>query len=61
LPIFITLCEDFLGIDPHWRLWKHLFHLHRNVSKEEVHELGGAIIAVRSESQYLKFRMAESV
>jgi hypothetical protein len=31
------------------------------VSKEEVHDLGGAIIAVRSESQYLKFKMAELV
>jgi hypothetical protein len=22
---FITLCESFLGIDPHWVLWKFLF------------------------------------
>jgi hypothetical protein len=22
---FITLCEDFLGIDPHWILWKLSF------------------------------------
>jgi hypothetical protein len=22
---FITLCESFLGIDPHWFLWKFLF------------------------------------
>jgi hypothetical protein len=58
---FITLCETFLGIDPHWVLWKNLFRLHRNASKNEVHDLGGAIISVRSESQYLKFEMADSV
>jgi hypothetical protein len=25
LTIFITLCEAFLGIDPHWGLWKKIF------------------------------------
>jgi hypothetical protein len=23
---FITLCECYLGINPHWGLWKHLFY-----------------------------------
>jgi hypothetical protein len=23
--IFVTVCEGFLGIDPHWDLWTHLF------------------------------------
>jgi hypothetical protein len=58
---FITLYEAFLGINPHWGLWKCLFHLRRNVSKEEIHDLGGTIVFVRSESQYLKFEMAELV
>jgi hypothetical protein len=58
---FITLCEAFLGINPHWVLWKYLFRLRRNVSKEEIHDLGGTIVSVRSESQYLKFEIAESV
>jgi hypothetical protein len=58
---FITLCEAFLGINPHWGLWKFLFHLCPNASKEEVHDLGGAIVSVRSESQYLAFEMAEFV
>jgi hypothetical protein len=31
------------------------------MSKEEIHDLGGAIVSVQSESQYLKFEMAESV
>jgi hypothetical protein len=58
---FITLCEAFLGVSPHWGLWKHLFHLCRNMSKEEIHDLGGAIVSVCLESQYLKFEMAYSV
>jgi hypothetical protein len=23
--IFVAVCEGFLGIDPHWDLWTHLF------------------------------------
>jgi hypothetical protein len=44
---FITLCEAFLGINPHWGLWKYLSRLHHNVSKEEIHDLGGAIVSVQ--------------
>jgi hypothetical protein len=58
---FITLCEAFLGVDPHWGLWKHFFHLCRNVSWEEVHDLADVIVAVCLDSQYLKFKMADSV
>jgi hypothetical protein len=32
-----------------------------NGSKDEIPELGNAIISMRSESQYLAFKMAESV
>jgi hypothetical protein len=27
IAFFVTLCESFLGIDPHWVLWKFLFCL----------------------------------
>jgi hypothetical protein len=43
---FITLYEAFLGINPHWGLWKYLFCLRHNVSKEEIHDLGGAIVSI---------------
>jgi hypothetical protein len=49
---FITICEVFLGIDPHWVLWKQIFYLRHNASKEEIHDMGGAIICVRSDAQY---------
>jgi hypothetical protein len=58
---FITPCEAFLGINPHWGLWKYLFHLRHNISKDEIHNLNGAIVSVQSISQYLAFEMAESV
>jgi hypothetical protein len=58
---FITLCEAFLGVDPHWGLWKYLFCFRPSGSKDEIPELGGAIVFVRSESRYLAFKMVESV
>jgi hypothetical protein len=58
---FITLCESFLGIDPHWVLWKFLFCLRPSVSLAKNPELGGAVVSVRSESHYLEFNMAISV
>jgi hypothetical protein len=58
---FITLCEAFLGIDPHLILWKYLFRLRPSGSKGEIQELGGAIVSMCSESQYLYFKMTQSV
>jgi hypothetical protein len=58
---FITLCESFLGIDPHWILWKFLFRIRPSVSLAENPELGGAVVSMRSESHYLEFKMAQSV
>jgi hypothetical protein len=48
---FITLCELFLGIEPHFLLWKFLFRLRPSVSLSKKPELGGAVISVRAESQ----------
>jgi hypothetical protein len=58
---FITLCESFLGIDPHWILWKFIFCLCLNVSLDKNPKLGRAIISVRAESHYLEFNMVVSV
>jgi hypothetical protein len=57
----ITLCESFLGIEPHFLLWKYLFRLRPSVSLAKKPELGGAVIPVHTESQYLEFSMAASV
>jgi hypothetical protein len=37
---FITLCESFLGIDPHWVLWIFLFRLRPSVALNKKPELG---------------------
>jgi hypothetical protein len=58
---FITLCEAFLGIDPHWILLKYLFRLRPSGSLSKIPELVRAIVSVRSELQYLDFKMARSV
>jgi hypothetical protein len=57
---FITLCESFLGVDPHWTLWKFLFRLRASVSLSKNPELGGAVVSVHTEGLYLEFSMAVS-
>ncbi|KAM0930516.1 hypothetical protein ACQ4PT_000917 [Festuca glaucescens] len=39
ISIFITLCECFLGIQPHWGLWKRIFYLRRNNSKNAIYNV----------------------
>jgi hypothetical protein len=36
IAVFIVLCEGFLGIDPHFKLWRYFFavSLHRWVERE---------------------------
>jgi hypothetical protein len=58
---FITLCESFLGIEPHFLLWKSLFRLRPSVALSKKPELGGAVVSIHAESQYLEFSMAASV
>jgi hypothetical protein len=58
---FVTLCESFLGVDPHWTLWKFLFHLRPSVSLSKNPELGSAVVSVHSQGHYLEFSMAASV
>jgi hypothetical protein len=58
---FATLCESFLGIEPHFLLWRSIFQLRPNVALARKPELGGAVVSVRSEVQYFEFSMAASV
>jgi hypothetical protein len=58
---FITLCESFLGVEPHWILWKFLFCLRPSVFLSKNPELGGAVVSVRAKVHYLEFSMAASV
>jgi hypothetical protein len=58
---FVTLCESFLGIEPHWTLWKFLFRLCPSVSLSKKPVLGMAVVSVHAEAHYLEFNMAASV
>jgi hypothetical protein len=58
---FIMRCEAFPGVNPHWSLWKRISYLRRNASKEEIHDVGGAMIGVHPDAQYFKFPFADSV
>jgi hypothetical protein len=42
-------------------LWKWTFYLCRNASKEEIHDVGGAIIVVRAYVHYFKFPFVDSI
>ena len=46
---FITLCEAFLGIYPHWGLWKRLFSVKRTNSEYAVGQVG---ISIRDKNSY---------
>jgi hypothetical protein len=58
---FVTLCESFLGIEPHFLLWRSIFRLRPSVALSNKPELGGAIISMCAEAQYLEFSMSASV
>ncbi|KAM0868448.1 hypothetical protein ACQ4PT_041307 [Festuca glaucescens] len=61
ISIFVTLCECFLGIHLHWGLWKRIFYLHRNNSKNTIYNVGGVCICVRPEVGYFDVKFADSV
>jgi hypothetical protein len=46
LAIFITICEAFLGIDPHWGLWKKIFFVKRYSGSSGPYIIGGVSFVV---------------
>jgi hypothetical protein len=44
---FTMLCKAFLGIQPHFSLWKHIFHSY--VWAKLLPVLGGAVLKMLSE------------
>jgi hypothetical protein len=61
LAIFITLCESFLGIEPHFGLWKKIFFVKRYNSSGGSFVIGGVGFVARKEVNYFNFPMRESV
>ncbi|KAK1610431.1 hypothetical protein QYE76_034104 [Lolium multiflorum] len=60
LSIFITVCEAFLGIDPHWGLWRKIFYVKRH-NDSNAPLVGGVGFVVRQDVDYLDYPMKESV
>ncbi|KAK1641947.1 hypothetical protein QYE76_059752 [Lolium multiflorum] len=60
LSIFVTLCKAFLGIDPHWGLWRKIFYVKRHNGNDGPPVVGGVGFVVRKEADYLDFPMKES-
>jgi hypothetical protein len=62
---FVTLCEAFMGIDPHFDLWHHFFRIRLPQGMNvEVAVLGGVGIQVKSGhgvDPYFNLPMVESV
>ncbi|KAK1566056.1 hypothetical protein QYE76_017050 [Lolium multiflorum] len=61
LSIFITVCEAFLGIEPHWGLWRKIFYVKRHNDSNGPPVVGGVGFVVRKEVDYLDYPMKESV
>ncbi|KAM0869630.1 hypothetical protein ACQ4PT_040555 [Festuca glaucescens] len=61
ISIFITLCECFLGIHPHWGLWKRIFYLRRNNLRDAIYDVRDVCICVRPEARYFDLKFADSV
>ncbi|KAK1619037.1 hypothetical protein QYE76_024554 [Lolium multiflorum] len=61
LSIFITVGEAFLGIDPHWGLWRKIFYVKRHNDNNGPPIVGGVGFLVRKEVDYFDYPRKESV
>ena len=61
LAIFITVCECFLGIEPHFGLWKKVFFVKRHGNDQGTFVIGSVGFSVRPEVEWFKMPMRESV
>jgi hypothetical protein len=53
---FITLCECFLGIEPHWALWRRIFIVRHPLQ----YQIGGFSCQVRTDVPYFNIQMPEN-
>jgi hypothetical protein len=53
---FITLCECFLGIEPHWALWHRIFAIRHPLP----YQTGGFGVQVRPDIEYFNLQAPEN-
>lgn len=60
---FITLCEAFMGINPHWGLWQYLFSVRLSLGRSDQPYVGSVNIQLRTgwKKEYLKVPLPSSV
>ena len=61
LSFFITLCECFLGVEPHWSLWKKLYYIRRFPKASCPAQIVGFGVCMRGEIPFFNLNMKESV
>jgi hypothetical protein len=61
--IFITLYESYLGIQPHFNLWQHIFCLKKKGGTRGSKIVGGAYLNLRDElkAEYLNVPLSSSI
>jgi hypothetical protein len=60
--IFVHFCEAFVGIKPHWILFRKFFRVKTQPSTNDPRVVGGAGIQMREDAadQYLSYKLIES-
>ena len=53
MSIFVHLCEAFMGIEPHFELFRYLFHLKPQPNSTRLDVVGGVGIQLRQDGQGL--------
>jgi hypothetical protein len=61
--IFVHLCEDFLGILPHFGLWKYLYHCWPGMAGGQHQLVGGASLELcrGRKAEYLDIPLKDSI
>jgi hypothetical protein len=63
ISIFIHLCEAFLGIEPHWDLFRFLFRVKPQPTIKNPSIVGGAGIQLRQQAgdKYLSYKFPSNI
>ena len=61
--IFVHLCEAFLGIEPHFDLFQHFFHLKPHPNDSEIDVVGGAGLQFcqGKKPKYIPYELSDKV
>jgi hypothetical protein len=63
ISIFIHFCEAFLRIEPHWDLFRFLFHVKPKPTSKKLSVVGGAGIQLRQQAgeKYLSYKFPSNI